>query len=103
MKTKQLIILGFIFFIIAAIFSDGYFHPDEHFQLLEFANYKMGGVSGEHLPWEFDEQMRPTFQVTIVYGLCMMLKSMGMFDPFVVSMLLRFLAAGLMFYVLYLF
>lgn len=103
MRTKHIFIIGFIFFVIAAICSDGYFHPDEHFQLLEFANYKMGGIPGEHLPWEFDEQMRPTFQVLIVYGLCTSMKALGLFDPYVASMLLRMVTALMMFYVLYLF
>jgi phosphatidylinositol glycan class B len=103
MKTKYLLILGFILFIVAAICSDGYFHPDEHFQLLEFANYKMGGIQAEHLPWEFDEKMRPTFQVAIVYGLCSVMKMGGFFDPYTAVLILRLVTACLMFYVLYMF
>jgi len=103
MKSKFIFFIGFVLFIVAAICSDGYFHPDEHFQLLEFANYKMGGIPGEHLPWEFDEQMRPTFQVLIVYGLCQFMKTGGFFDPYTASMILRLFTAVMMFYVLYFF
>jgi phosphatidylinositol glycan class B len=102
-KIKYIPIIGLIFFIIAAICSDGYLHPDEHFQLLEFANYKMGGIRPEYLPWEFDEQMRPTFQVGIAYLLCISMKGAGIFDPFIAAMILRLITGVLMFYVLYLF
>lgn len=101
MKSGHFIFIGFIFILIAAWCSDGYLHPDEHFQLLEFAQYKMGGIPAEHLPWEFDEEMRPAFQVAIVYMLCTAMKSLHIFDPYVASMLLRLLTGLLMFYVVY--
>lgn len=101
MKPKYFIITGLLFVLIAAWCSDGYLHPDEHFQLLEFAQYKMGGIPAEHLPWEFDQQMRPAFQVVIVYGLCTAMKSLSLFDPYVASMLLRLVTGLFMFYVVY--
>jgi len=101
MKIRHILIIGFILFIVAAIFTEGYFHPDEHFQLLEFANYKLGGIKGEYLPWEFDEQMRPTFQVFIAYSVCMAFKAIGAFDPYVVTTFLRLITAGCMFILLY--
>lgn len=101
MSNRYFIIIGFIFILIAAWCSDGYLHPDEHFQLLEFAQYKMGGIPAGHLPWEFDEQMRPAFQVIIVYGLCIFMKAFNIFDPFVASMLLRLMTGLLMFFVVY--
>jgi phosphatidylinositol glycan class B len=33
---------GLIFILICAWLSLGYNHPDEHFQVLEFGNYKLG-------------------------------------------------------------
>lgn len=83
--------------------SAGFFHEDEHFQLVEYANYKMGNVPGDDLPWEYQEQMRPAFQVTIVYAVFTSLKSMGAFDPFTATTILRLIAALLSFVSLYAF
>lgn len=37
-----LITLALIVFITVAYNSSGYHHEDEHYQLIEFANYKLG-------------------------------------------------------------
>ena len=88
-------------FILAAFMSIGSLQEDEHFQLLEFANFKLGNVPVDDLPWEYSEQMRPTFQVAIVYGLCRTMQALGIFDPFNVATILRIFAAILSFLALY--
>ncbi|WP_106831233.1 hypothetical protein [Parabacteroides pacaensis] len=40
-----------IYFLIA-IHSSGYYHPDEHFQIIEFAGLKAGWNQAADLPWE---------------------------------------------------
>lgn len=78
-----------ILYGIASIFSNGFHHPDEHFQLIEFAGLKMGWNSGEDLTWEYDSQIRPTIQiyiVMIVFKLCNLLE---IHDPFALSFALR--------------
>ena len=37
-------------------------HPDEHFQILEFAWARAGRAPVEGLPWEFAAKIRPTLQ-----------------------------------------
>ena len=64
MSFKNLYLQNKIYFIsilsllISSIFSVGFFHPDEHYQILEFANYKMGNINPTQLPWEFHEKIR---------------------------------------------
>ncbi len=98
---RQIYLIAFILFIFTAFMSAGFFHEDEHFQLLEFANYKMGNVQSADLPWEFEQQMRPTFQVGIVYLVFSAMKSIGIFDPFTMTTILRIMAACLSFFALY--
>lgn len=90
-------------FILAAFMSTGSLQEDEHFQLLEFANFKLGNVPVDDLPWEYSEKMRPAFQVAIVYGICHTMEAIGIFDPFHVATILRIFAAILSFVSLYLF
>lgn len=99
--NRPVYLLSTLFLGIAACLSVGFLHPDEHFQLLEFANYKLGGIPGNELPWEFGEQMRPAFQVIPVYLLARVMIFFGVFDPFVLAFLLRLITGLLSFWALY--
>lgn len=59
---KNIKIAAFITFMITAFFSVGHLQSDEHFQVLKFAQYKLGKISANDLPWEFGEKMRPSIQ-----------------------------------------
>jgi GPI mannosyltransferase 3 len=85
--------LSFIVFVVAAWFSTGYHHPDEHFQILEFCNYKLGNIPPDILPWEFNEQIRPALPVFIAYGVIRFLNAVGIEDPFLWAFVLRLLVA----------
>jgi hypothetical protein len=52
----------FIIDIFFALITPGHLHPDEHFQIIEFMNYKLGGTPSDALPWEFHAQIRPWLQ-----------------------------------------
>ncbi len=75
--------------IMAAWFSLGWQHPDEHYQLIEFARYLLGEFPSELLPWEFGAGMRPTFQVFIAAATMKAASFAGVSDPFDVIFLLR--------------
>ncbi|GAB4016867.1 MAG: hypothetical protein Fur0010_16980 [Bdellovibrio sp.] len=83
-KIKILVLVH----IWAAWFSTGFHHFDEHFQIFEFMNYKLGGISASELPWEFREQMRPWFQVLIYYVIQFPFKVLGA-SPFFIAFVLR--------------
>jgi phosphatidylinositol glycan class B len=36
-------------YFVAAWFSTGFYHGDEHYQLIEFAAHKMGNIAREEL------------------------------------------------------
>ena len=87
---KYPLIISFAIFIhlILAWYSVGYFHVDEHAQILEFANYYVGNTPAEDLPWEFSEAMRPTTQVWMVIGIL----KLKIENPFYISFILRLLS-----------
>ncbi len=84
-----LIFLAVCVFSITAYNSVGFFHADEHFQIIEFAGLKAGWNSPGDMVWEYSTRIRPTLQPTIAYGLISLFKMVGITDPYTVSFLLR--------------
>ncbi len=78
-------------FLIGSYFSVGFHHFDEHFQILEFANLKLGGTAGADLPTEYHQQMRPWLQPAISFAFSKFFFSLGIESPFVHAWLLRIL------------
>jgi phosphatidylinositol glycan class B len=81
--------------IASAWFNRGFFSHDEHFQILEFAWYKLGNTPANALAWEFQARMRPALQPFLAAGLFKGLSALGLFTPFFATFLLR-LASGLL-------
>lgn len=79
--------------LIAAWFSKGYHSADEHFQIVAFAQWKLGELPAEHLAWEFDERIRSSIQPWIATGIFNMASALGLDDPFSKAFLLRLLTA----------
>lgn len=88
---------------IASYFSVGYYHPDEHWQLLEFAGYKLGIVSKASLPWEFGCQMRPSLQPWIAFATQKVLGTFMAYDPFFWTFVLRLFSATFSIFTTYVF
>ncbi|MCB1644079.1 MAG: hypothetical protein KDI36_01430 [Pseudomonadales bacterium] len=53
-------------YALAAWFSTGFYHFDEHFQILEFTAYLWGVTPATELPWEFSARMRPWLQAFLL-------------------------------------
>jgi phosphatidylinositol glycan class B len=93
-SKKKKFVFGIIFiYIITAIFSNGYHHPDEHYQLIEFAGLKGGWNSGADLTWEYDSQIRPALQPMLALGIFKFLGIFGIKDPFTLATGLRLFTA----------
>ncbi len=97
---RNYFLFGFVVMIITAWFSVGAHHPDEYYQVFEFANYKMGHTPVADLPWEFAAQCRPALQPFIVVILSKVLEILGMYNPFVVAFILRLLMGILSYWVI---
>ncbi len=95
------LIAGFVIYGITAWCSEGYHHPDEHFQILELANYRLGGTPAADLPWEFGERMRPGLQPGLAYTVICGLKMIGIASPFLQAFGLRLISGWLMWLLIY--
>ncbi len=56
-QERKLLGLAFALHVLGAWFSAGWQHPDEHYQIIEFARYLLGEISSDGLPWEFGAGM----------------------------------------------
>jgi phosphatidylinositol glycan class B len=66
MKFKHAILLvALIWYAITAYFSVGYYHADEHYQIIEFAGSIDGSNTEQELAWEYGAKIRPALQPVI--------------------------------------
>jgi phosphatidylinositol glycan class B len=77
--------------VVTAWFSDLFYFPDEHYQILEFMAFKLGVTPASMLPWEFGARIRPWTQPLIYYAIARPLMLAGVKDMFAITFILRLL------------
>ncbi len=77
--------------IVTAWFSNTFYFPDEHYQVLEFMGLKLGITPASELPWEFAAHIRPWFQPLVYFLIAAPLRALGMADMFTIVFVLRLL------------
>lgn len=95
MSHRSAFLVGLLLYGITAWFSEGYHHPDEHFQVLEFANYKLGRSAAIDLPWEFEAKIRPGLQPMLAAAMIRSSEMIGITNPFVQAFLMRLFSGWL--------
>lgn len=107
MKTNNtctlILLAGVIVYIVTAVNSHGYYHADEHYQIIEFAGLKTGDNDAGDLPWEFRLQLRPALQPTLCYVVFSIAGYFGISDPYSKATVLRILTALLAVFAIYFF
>lgn len=78
-----------IFYILVAFKSSGYHHEDEHYQIIEFANYKLGLINNNRLPWEFNAEIRSGFQPFLCFVFLKCLIFFGVNNGYTQTFILR--------------
>ena len=82
-----------VLFVATAVLSNGFLHPDEYFQIVEFASTKLGITDTQDLPWEYPAHMRPWLQPALYFGLTKAVAVLGIHRPFTLLVLFRLLTA----------
>ena len=90
---RLVIITACVLYAVTAIKSHGYYHPDEHYQIIEFAEYKLGNNTADDLAWEFHRQLRSCIQPAICFIVFKCLTGAGITDPYALALCLRLLTA----------
>lgn len=97
---KRIKYVALLAFVLTAVFSAGHHQSDEHYQILEFAQYQLGKTTASELPWEFDEQMRPSLHPWLAYVAISVLQLFHITDPFAIALLFRLTSAVLLWWVI---
>jgi len=96
-RTRRYLLAALLLIVLTSWFSIGFHHYDEHFQLLEYANYKLGRTPVADLPWEFQARIRSWFQPAVAFAVVSGLEGAGVSNPFYSAAVLRLLS-GLLFW-----
>ena len=91
MSFSPVVIIGTIY-CIECISSEGFYHPDEHFQIVEFAKWKMGESTPSSMAWELPAHIRPSLQPCLCMLMLYMCHICGLDNPFVQANVLRALS-----------
>lgn len=102
-SQKLIVLLAFVVYTLTAIRSSGFYHADEHFQIIEFAQSKLGNTQKQYLAWEFNAHIRPAFQPFLAYLFFSTVETVGISDPYLQTMVLRLLMTSFALIVLVLF
>jgi len=97
-KIAAVALLGTMVYLLMSYNSVGFYHPDEHFQILEFANYKLGKINYGQLPWEYPERLRSTIQPWIALLVIKAAYLLHVFSPYTITFILRLMTAMLSLY-----
>ena len=100
---RKVFFLAVIIYSVTAYNSNGFFHADEHYQIIEFAGIKSGTHTINDLAWEYKEAIRPAIQPTLCYGLFSVLNNLGVTDPYTQTFILRLLSGFLALVIIYFF
>ena len=92
---RYIILIALVIYCSTAYNSHGYIQEDEHYQIIEFAQLKLGLTQQHDLPWEYHQQMRSAFQPMIAYSIFSFCKLFSITDPYTLAFLLRLLTASL--------
>ena len=89
--TRLTLILsgGLLIQLIVCITAIGIYHPDQHFQIVEFSSHQLHKANAAANVWEFSAQIRSTFQVYLFSGWYEVCSWLGIYDPYTQMELLR--------------
>ncbi len=95
-----LLLVGLIVQIVTCVTQLGYFHPDAHFQIVEFAGQLLGPDHEYHHTWEYESRIRPTLAIYIYAGLHGLCEAVGISHHFSIHMVSRLLVGVISWYIM---
>lgn len=92
-KIQLFLLLGLVVQVVTSVTAVGFFHPDQHFQLLEFSSYQLGKANSAASVWELKAMIRPTLQVYLFSGYEMVCGLFKLTDPYTQMTILRLIVS----------
>jgi GPI mannosyltransferase 3 len=94
-EVRRYLLASLVLVMVTSYFSVTFFHPDEHYQVVELVGLKLGRTTETNLPWEFHERMRAWLQPAAYTAIARAAETIGLRDPFALAWLWR-MASGLL-------
>ena len=95
--NKYFILVILLGYSLNIFLSIGHHNGDSLYQILQFANFKLGKTQAHELAWEYHEKIRPALQPFIAYSIIKLFNSIDINNGFHITTFLRFLSAILAF------
>lgn len=90
---QYILLLSLLIYGLTAYNSLGYYHADEHYQIIEAAGLKLGTHTAKDLAWEINSQIRPTLQPSIAFVVIKFSHVLKIDNPYYQAFILRLLTA----------
>ena len=90
-NIQAILFFGLLIQVIFCYVSVGYFHPDQHFQILEFSSLQLHQTNAANSVWELEQFIRPTLQVYIFSSFRLFCETININNPFSQLTILRFI------------
>ncbi|WP_370862680.1 mannosyltransferase [Parabacteroides faecis] len=92
-KNHWIGLFALLVYLVTVLNSTGYYHPDEHYQIIEFAGLKAGWNTDTDLTWEYNAQIRPTLQPVLALLCFQVLDLLYIQSPYIKEAILRLFTA----------
>lgn len=99
-RLGWVLLAGVLVQVIICITAIGIYHPDQHFQLIEFSMHQLHRPSAATAVWEYSAQIRSTLQVYVFSAYYELCTRTGIQDPYVQLEVLR-IVFGLVLFVFF--
>jgi len=96
-ELKLLLFGGLIIQLITCVVQVGFFHPDQHFQIIEFSSYQLHKASGATHVWELSDFIRPTLQIYFFSAYRIICEFIKISNPYFQLTLLRIIFGTVLF------
>ncbi|HWK03163.1 MAG TPA: hypothetical protein VNS58_06010 [Puia sp.] len=96
-KLSILLSIGLLVQVVISITAIGIYHPDQHFQLIEFSSFQLQQESAAKSVWELQAQIRPSLQVYLFSAYYLFCEGCGIHSPFMQLTILRILLGLVLF------
>lgn len=92
-RTRWILLAALVVHLVAAWFSTGFQSADEHYQVIAFAEARLGHQPVSGLPWEYAAHIRSALLPSACLVIFKMAAMVGVTSPFVLAFLLRLITA----------
>ncbi|MDV7186629.1 hypothetical protein R3X25_04990 [Lutibacter sp. TH_r2] len=100
---KSILLIAIFWYSLTAYFSIGYLHPDEHYQIIEFAGLIDETNTPNDLAWEYGAKIRSSFQPTITYFIFKICDVFSITNPYNKAFILRLIVGLFAVFTIYFF